>query len=211
MDPEDTLPADSVVIATVRERNPELSAMAFEVQSAERSASLARRDTLPDVTVGVETIVVERSDLTNFRDSGQDAWILNVSVPLPVFRSKYNGAIREATAVRTSREVSRRDRELALLADVEHRLFELHDAERRIDLYTTGLIPMGRQALESATTAFETGAGRFIDVLDAEQVLLQFRLELARAHAERGPLVVSLLGAMGSLPKSLPPFEEDEK
>ena len=35
-------------------------------------------------------------------------------------------------------------------------------------------------------TAYQTGGGRFLDVIDAQRTLLEFELELARARADRG-------------------------
>jgi outer membrane protein TolC len=174
----------------------------------DRSLALARRERFPDVTLGVENIRTSRSDLTSFSDSGRDAWILSVSVPLPVDTSKYRAAIREADARRRGLAVSQKDHELQLLAETEQLLFELHDAGRRVDLYETSLIPVGQQALDAAKTAFETGAASFLDALDAERVLLRFQLDLARARADRGQRVIAILARMGITPKGVAEAEE---
>jgi outer membrane protein TolC len=208
LDPADTLPDDAAVLEQVQSESPELLAIQFETRGADRSLALARRERFPDVTLGVENIRTSRSDLTSFSDSGRDAWILSVSVPLPVDTSKYRAAIREADARRRGLAVSQKDHELQLLAETEQLLFELHDAGRRVDLYETSLIPVGQQALDAAKTAFETGAASFLDALDAERVLLRFQLDLARARADRGQRVIAILARMGITPKGVAEAEE---
>lgn len=208
LDPPEQLPDDATLLERVRSESPELLALGFETQEADQSLTLARRNQFPDLTLGVENIRTARSDLTTFSDRGRDAWVLSVSVPLPVQTSKYRAAIREADARRRGTRVTRRDRELQLLAETEELLFEQDDAERRIDLYRTSLIPLGEQAFDAATTGFETGATSFLDTLDAERVLLQFQLELARARAERGQRVIALLARMGKTPNGVQKTKE---
>ncbi len=209
LDPAEELPEDVVLLEEVRTANPELRALALEAKEAERSLALARRDALPDITVGVETIRTDRSSLTTSADRGEDAWILSVSLPLPVFFSKFRAAVREADAQRRGKKVELQRRELRILAEAEERLFELHDAERRARLYRTSLIPLGEQALESALTAFETGAGSFLDALDAQRVLLRFRLDFARARSDRGASAAALATLAGRTPAELPEPEEE--
>lgn len=207
-DPTEPIPEDTAVLDGVRKENPELLSLGFEVDREDRAVSLARRDRIPDVTLGIETIRIGRSDLTNFRDSGQDAWIASVSVPLPIYGGKYRAAIREADARLRSREAARQDREQRLVATARRLLFDLRDAERRIDLYRTTLIPLGESSLEAALTAFRTGRVGFLDVLDAERGLLQFRLDLARARAERGQRIASIFARMGASPAGISEPEE---
>ncbi len=211
LDPAEELPEDVVLLGEVRTANPELRALELEAEEAERSLALARRDALPDVTVGVETIRTDRSNLNTFADRGKDAWILSVSLPLPVFFSKFGAAVREADAQRRGKRVELQRRELRMLSEAEERLFELHDAERRMRLYRTSLIPLGEQALESTLTAFETGAGSFFDTLDAQRVLLRFRLDLARARADRGASAAALATLAGRTPAELPEPEEEPR
>jgi outer membrane protein TolC len=210
-DPTEAIPDEETVLGRVQDGNPELLSLGFEVDREDRAVSLARRDRIPDVTLGIETIRVSRSDLTDFKDDGQDAWIASVSVPLPIYGGRYRAAIREADARLRSRQAARHDREQRLVAVARRQLFELRDAERRIELYRTSLIPLGESSLEAALTGFRTGKVGFLDVLDAERGLLQFRLDLARARSERGQGVASILARMGISPAGLPEPEEGSR
>jgi outer membrane protein TolC len=206
-EPKEELPDEAAVLARIRSDNPSLRALDFEIKKEERAVSLARRERLPDVTVGVETILTSSSGSSK-SDAGRDAWIASLSVPLPLFTGKYNAAIREADARRRSERIGRRDREEKLVALAERMLFEHRDALRQIGLYETSLIPLGEAALESALTGFRAGSIAFLDVLDAERLLLRFQLDRARARADRGERVASLLALMGTVPAGIPAPKE---
>ncbi len=60
---------------------------------------------------------------------------------------------------------------------------------------------MARQSLETNRSAFQVGKVGFLDVLDAERVLLEFRLALARATADQAQELARLeMLAGGQLP-----------
>jgi outer membrane protein TolC len=202
VEPPSELPDDSEVLERVRTSSPELAALDREIQADERSLALARRERFPDVTLGVETIVTDRSSLTDFSDSGQDAWIASLSFPFPV-SGKYGAAIREAEAQRTARLRTREDLERELAARAELALYELRDAERRMELYDTALLPKAQQALGAATSAYRAASLGFLELLDAQRLLLRFELDLARARADRGQRVVELLSMMGVSPSGV--------
>ena len=206
-EPTGELPVQDAVLERIRSDSPSLRALDFEIKKEERAVSLARRNRLPDVTLGVETILTSSSGSSK-SDAGRDAWIASLSVPLPLFTGKYDAAIREADARRRSERVGRRDREERLVVLAERMLFEHRDALRQIKLYETSLIPLGEAALESTLAGFRAGSVAFLDVLDAQRLLLRFQLDRARARADRGERVASLLALMGTVPDGVPTPEE---
>ena len=72
-----------------------------------------------------------------------------------------------------------------MLADLKLVLYNFHDAERKIDLYRDTLIPKADQALNVTQQAFETGKASFLDLIDAQRTLLEFRLAYERALTNR--------------------------
>ncbi|HAS82364.1 MAG TPA: hypothetical protein DCS43_06760 [Verrucomicrobia bacterium] len=59
------------------------------------------------------------------------------------------------------------------------------DAERRIGLLATSLVPKAEQALEVAREEFSAGKADFMTLIDAQRTLLEFRLMRERATADR--------------------------
>ena len=60
----------------------------------------------------------------------------------------------------------------------------LETARRRIALYRTSLLPQARQSLDNLDSAYRSGKTDFLNFLDAQRTLLQFRLEEQRAFLE---------------------------
>ncbi len=68
--------------------------------------------------------------------------------------------------------------------EVKQAHFGLETARRRIALYRTSLLPQARQSLEIMDTAYRSGKTAFVNFLEAQQTLLQFRYEEHRAFLE---------------------------
>ena len=166
---------------------------------------LAKQRYFPDITLGVEWIETDRRGGQDFSNTGDDPVIGTVSVTLPVWWRKYAAGVREAEARRLAAVRHRADRELALQSDLQFALYRYRDAERKIDLYGNALILKGREALEANFTAYESGKADFLDLLEAQRLLLEFRLAYQRAisdHAQRLAEIEMLVGT--ALPRGAP-------
>ena len=119
-------------------------------------------------------------------DSGKDPVMATVSINLPLWRGKYQAAQREALYRRSAFEEQRDEKGNDLAADTALALYYYEDATRKLKLYRDTLQPKAEQSLGVAQQAFQTGKAEFITVIDAQRVLLEFRLEVAKAQADRG-------------------------
>ena len=64
-------------------------------------------------------------------------------------------------------------------------IYHHRDAERKAGLYSATLVPQARSALNVARQSYETGAADFLNLIDAQRVLLEFEFEHQRALANR--------------------------
>lgn len=177
----------------VREYNPRLLALAEEVERERELAELARKQGLPDLTVGLDyTFVSDDAPMPGFSESGKDPILLNFSLNLPLDRSKYDAAVREAVARRLSIASARAEQTNRLGADLRLALFEHVDAERRVELYGNTLIPKATESMQASLAGFRTGDSDFLDVLDTERTLLEFQLAFERAVADRAVSLAKL-------------------
>lgn len=78
------------------------------------------------------------------------------------------------------------DRTKTLEADLKTAIYYFHDAERKIDLYRDTLVPKAKQSIKATEATFRAGTAGFIDLIDAERVLLEFQLAFERALTDRG-------------------------
>ena len=161
------------------------------VRSAEAALALAKKGYYPDVQVRVEAWQYEgRSGIQEY-DGG-------VSINFPwINHGKYKAAIAEARAnVDASRD------ELDALrtrtaAEVKKLYDGIHTMHHHYDLYTDKLIPQQRLAVEAARAAYETGAGGFLDVLDARRALFDLEMQNLHHAAEFQRLLASLERMVG--------------
>ena len=135
-------------------------------------------------------------------DSGQDVWMVSLSMNLPIWRAKYAAGEREARARYQAAVAARVQQENSLVSTVQRTLFEHRDAERKISLYRDVLIPKARESIGSTERAFRAGSASFLDLVDAERSLLEFELSFERALASRAQRLAELEMLVGrTLPR----------
>lgn len=209
LDPAGELPSevlvqsDEQIMQRLAESSPALRALDHETKRREYAVALARKQYWPDVTLGVEYIDTGNARGMAPRRSGRDPIIARVGINLPIWWQKYGAGVREAGARRRAAARTLEEKENALEAEVSMTLYELHDAARRIDLYRDTLIPKAREALKVTESGYRAGTSSFLDLLDAERSLLEFKLAYEEAlarHAERLAALEMLVGAPLGIP-----------
>ena len=178
-------PAASAVLEFVEENNPELVAIRHEIKTGALKKKLAFQEYFPDFAVGVQTISTGSAVAPGTRNSGQDPWMLTFSVDVPIWYPKYRAGEREAEASWQAARARHADTKNRLVADVELALYQLRDAGRRVDLYANTLIPKAEEALASTEASFQADSSDFLDLIDAERVLLEFQLSLEAGRRDR--------------------------
>jgi outer membrane protein TolC len=143
-------------------------------------------------SAGLKWIRVGEAINPTLEDSGKDAVMVDLTWELPLFRGKYSGAIRGAEAQVAAAEAGRQGLEDILAADVEMTLFDWREADRREDLYGHALLPKAREAWQAAATAYRTGGGGFLDLVETLRTMLDLTLEHERARADRGQAAAAL-------------------
>lgn len=166
--------------------NPQLTALQHQIAQQRESIRLARKDYYPDLTVGVDYIDTGDAVMPGVPDSGNDPILVGVSINIPLWRDKYDAAVRESLARFGAATKTRVDRQNTLEADLKTAIYYFHDAERKIDLYRDTLVPKAKQSIKATEAAFRAGTVGFIDLIDAERVLLEFQLAFERALTDRG-------------------------
>jgi outer membrane protein TolC len=86
------------LIALLKQTNPELAALDFEVEAAKARVSLAKKKFYPDIGVGLDWIQTGDALGTGVGDSGRDPIILMFTMNLPIWQDSYKAAERQAKA-----------------------------------------------------------------------------------------------------------------
>jgi outer membrane protein TolC len=177
---------DEQLLAWLAESNPQLAAMDAEVERRRREVRLARLAYVPDLMLGVD--YTELNDSTGGRhpsDDGKDAVVLMASINLPIWVDRINAGIREARFRHYAAMLDRHQTAADLAAGLKRAAYDYRDAERKLTLYRDMLLPKARQLVKTDEAAFRGGTATFLDLVDAQRVLLEFDLAATRARADR--------------------------
>ncbi|MHB0948520.1 MAG: TolC family protein [Gemmatimonadaceae bacterium] len=200
--------------AAVRSR-PMIQAGAQDLAAADRMTRLARRELIPDLTVGVQYGQRGSSGLgaDGMATTGTERMgSLMLGASVPVFaRSRQYKLREEADAMRA---MARADL-AAMQADTRGRLAEsyanLVRARNLIALYRTTILPQAEATVASALAAYRVGQVDFMTLLDNRMTVNRFRQELAVLEADEGKAWAELemltgtdLGISGSVPQTTP-------
>ncbi|MEK6606700.1 MAG: TolC family protein [Myxococcota bacterium] len=183
------------------DRSPELAAARLGATQAEASVALARKGTLPDLTVNAG-VMPRGGDFPPM-------WLMSVAGPLPVFAdAKQRRAVAETEARVTANRKNIEALVQVLRLRVEQRRAVLGAMIENIRLYRDGLLVQSEATADSTLAQYQVGRVTFASVLEANagfiadqdgylQVLAQaHRLEIDTAEVSLAP-VASAGGAMG--------------
>lgn len=166
------------------ELSPQVRALLVKAEQKSLERKLAAKATVPDLTLGVNWVRTGAAPSSTTLDSGKDPILATLSINLPLHTSAYRAREREREEERTAllRAADATVNQLEAALKAAH--FRYTDGRRKLSLYRDSLVPKGRQALEASFASFQAGRASFLDLLDAERILLDFELSHARAMAE---------------------------
>lgn len=176
--------ADSVK-SQAQSYNPDLLALDNLIAKEKNGVSLAKKSSFPNFTLGVDYIQTGNALDPAMPESGKDPIVVFGSINLPIWFGKNKAARNQARSRYEAAVSGKANAENRLAAIVEKLLFEYGDAQRKVDLYRDGLIPRAQQSLNAALTDYQAGKAGFIDVIDAERLLLEFQLNLEESLTMR--------------------------
>jgi len=162
--------------------NPELLAWDHRAQSSLNLDGLVKKQGLPSFMVGLNYVQTGAARMDNVVDSSQDALMATVAVSVPIWRGKYKAGSRAALSQYEAALAAKRQQTNELTVALERAHFRYRDALRKVDLYRMALLPKGQQSLGAIRIAYEGGNSSFLNLVDAERLVLEFELSLARAE-----------------------------
>lgn len=176
---------DDSVIRRLQESNPELAKLDAKIRESEVRVSLAKKSFFPDLTLGVDYIETGDARLAGVVDSGKDPVLITGSINLPLWLGKNRAGLKEAEARLAEASKGRENREHTLLADLKMALYRFRDAERKVSLFGDTLTPLAENSLGVAEQAYQAGRAGFLELIDAQRLLLDIQLSYQRAIADR--------------------------
>jgi outer membrane protein TolC len=165
---------DRDILALAARRNPELTALADEINGRKAGMTLAKLQYLPDFSVTVG------SDLAGVGQS------LAGMVTVPLLRYEaIRAAVEQAEANLRASEAMRRQAANDLGARVVMDLATVRDSDRQLELFDHTVLPRARQVVTVARSAYEAARASLLDLLDAQRSLIAIERLVANLHATR--------------------------
>lgn len=169
------------VIETLIRNNPELAKFGWEVEAAKAEVELAKSEFYPDIGVGVDWIQTGEARTSGVSGSGEDAVALMFSVNIPLWRDSYKAAERQAEANVRKIQQQKIDIENKTIAQAVRVLYEIEDSQRKMHLYGDVLVSKAEELVEASEAAYKGGTIDFLSLIDAQRMLLKYKLDYERA------------------------------
>lgn len=173
---------ESVLLDALVETNSELMALASQTQVSYAQLSLAKKERFPDITLGVKYVdMASPSGGTHSNDDGKDAISAIVSINIPLWKDKVNAQAQEAQHRYYAALHAKKQKTNSLYAQLHQAMYRWRDGQHKITLYQQGLLPKAREGLKVTEASFRAGQSSFLDLMEAQQIYLEFALSYERA------------------------------
>jgi outer membrane protein, heavy metal efflux system len=186
------LPQPAALAALARTQQPELAMIEREAEMLAAEADVMRSDRRPDFAVQGGYMLMPGMT---------DAFTARVAVSWPGARwsrRQVEARVREVEARGAVVEARRRTLEAQVAQMVAEAHVRAEAAAERAELIGESVLPQAEHALEIARIGYQTDRGGFLDLLEAERMLLDMKLELVSAVAARARALADLDRAIGA-------------
>lgn len=156
---------------------PELLENRHHVRHSKAVTRSARFDFLPDFMVQARRRSADNPEMDGSSD-------LMVGASVPLWFAKPGAAAKAARLEEEKSEAEYQTMKNMTLWSLKDLLVKVKAARRLVELYRTSVIPQAENALNVAQSAYRSDRGTFLDLIDIQRNLLQFRLEHYQHLAE---------------------------
>ncbi len=172
------------------ENQPELLIFSYAIEKNKYAKNLAKKSFLPDIMTGV----VMRGITTG--TIGPWDLMLALSVPL-WFWTKQRYEIKEAIANLEEAQAAYLAMENRAIAETKELATKVKIAQNKINLYKTSQIPLLEASIKATRSAYLSGKGDIMMLLDTERMLVKTKIDYYRELVEYYENLADLERAVG--------------
>ena len=162
--------------------HPALNTLDLKVKSSQAAEEAAILQGLPKIGAGLDYVIVGEGPLAD-ADNGRDVLMPMVSVSIPIYRKKYDAAVRTARLNQDRFSLQKEEASNTLETGYENALFELDQQRELLALYKKQ-VQTSEQSLNLLFSAYGNSGKEFEEVLRMQQQLLKYKKLVAAAQAK---------------------------
>ncbi|HET8860646.1 TolC family protein [Marivirga sp.] len=160
--------------------HPAVEAFSMRQASYESQQTIAKKEGLPMIGLGLDYSIISRRDVANLEGNGRDAIMPMLTLTLPIYRKKYKASIKQAELMGESVEKAQAGLLNELKSDYEAAKYDLLKAEKRLNLYDRQT-QSAERALNLLLSGFSNSINTFDEVLQMNQDLLDYQIQKIEA------------------------------
>lgn len=178
----------------IKNQNPALQQFQLQQEAIQQRIKLEEWAFKPSFGVGLEYAMTGKRKDMEVDGNGKDVLMPKVMLKLPLFKSKYEAAIKEQEYKALSLKEKEKDTELQLLTALEQGFTEYRTAKRQIALFREQ-IDLAERALDLLVTVYSTDNKDFEELLRMERQILSDQLAILKAQ-KQGNVAVSFVESL---------------
>ncbi|MCF8239273.1 MAG: TolC family protein [Saprospiraceae bacterium] len=187
------------LFASIRNDHPMLRMVSLQQEVSKRNIELNALEGKPSFTVGLDYIAVGTRSDAQPSGNGRDILSPRVGIRIPIYRDKYRAKAQEEKWTIQALELRKEDQFLQFRKEVDQAYADYEDGRIRHALAQEQQSII-RSAIDLQMTTYSTNGSGFLDLLQMEEQLLQYDLQMLSA-------LVKTQMARAELQKILPPSE----
>jgi outer membrane protein TolC len=175
---------------------PELTSARLRSAAARWGIEVAQLKRRPDLTFSGGWMVMDAPGATA-PNAGRDSWTLGVSASLPIWHSKYDAMVSEASREHFAAHAGEEEIALRLDATLRERLSEVQAARQTLQLYQNTILPQARQTFEADQKSLANNTVAFDRVIRDYRALLDLEMGYHRALGQLAIALARIQQAVG--------------
>ena len=148
--------------------NPDVGRWAAELEQRKASVNTEKAARIPDVAIA--------GGIRRFNDTGDDAFVMGLSLPLPLF-DRNQGNVRESSVLVLMAEKQRLSAEVSANTALVGAYQAFLSTSNKVSGLHTEIIPRAKSVYDSVKTGYLQGKFSYLEVLDAQRTFFEAKGE----------------------------------
>ena len=182
------VPSSGTLIATLRQKNPDLQTSEERISQSQTAVELAKREKMPDFAVQY----MWQHTASNYRDY----YMGTFSIKLPN-RSRVRAMEGEAEAKLAQANAEKESRLKQMERDLGEQIAIVQTSDQQLKVYDDGLIPQSEAALNAGLAGYRAGKQEYQGLLASFSDTLKLAIERERMLAEHESAIARIEALIG--------------